>query len=59
MTWWRRLLRPQALERALDAELRDHLQREIADRVRAGSSSERAERRIVWQRSTTRLRRGA
>ena len=38
MTWWRRLLRQQALERALDAELRDHLEREIADRVRAGES---------------------
>ena len=38
MTWWRRLLRQQALERELDAELRDHIDREIADRVRAGES---------------------
>ena len=38
MTPWRRLLRRQALERELDAELRDHIDREIADRVRAGES---------------------
>ncbi len=38
MTWWRRLLRQPALERELDAELRDHVEREIADRVRAGES---------------------
>jgi putative ABC transport system permease protein len=37
MTWWRRLRRG-ALERELDAELRDHIDREIADRVRAGES---------------------
>jgi len=39
MTWWRRLLRHQTLERELDAELRDHIDREIADRVRAGESA--------------------
>jgi putative ABC transport system permease protein len=38
MTWWRRLLRQQALERELDAELRDHIDREIAERLRAGES---------------------
>src|SRR6266851_8754849 len=38
MTWWRRLRRQRALERALDAELRDGLEHEIADRVRAGES---------------------
>jgi putative ABC transport system permease protein len=38
MTWWRRVLRRGALERELDAELRDHIAREIADRVRAGES---------------------
>ena len=35
MTWWRRLLRRRALERELDAELRDHIEREVADGVRA------------------------
>ena len=38
MSWWRRLLRQQALERALDTELRDHLEREIEAGVRAGAS---------------------
>lgn len=38
MTWWRRLFRQRALDRELDAELRDHIAREIADRVRAGES---------------------
>jgi predicted permease len=46
MTWWRRLLRRQTLERALDAELRDHLEREIADRVRAGESEADARRQM-------------
>ena len=36
MTWWRRLLRQQALERALDAELRDHIERQVSDGVRSG-----------------------
>ena len=38
MTWWRRLLRRRALERDLDAELRDHIEREVADGVRTGES---------------------
>ena len=38
MTLWRRLLRRRALERELDAELRDHIEREMADGVRAGQS---------------------
>jgi putative ABC transport system permease protein len=38
MTWWRRMLRRRALERELDAELRDHIEREVADGVRAGQS---------------------
>ncbi|HEY1912678.1 MAG TPA: ADOP family duplicated permease [Vicinamibacterales bacterium] len=46
MTWWRRLLRQQALERELDAELRDHLEREIADRVRGGESDADARRQM-------------
>jgi hypothetical protein len=38
MTLWtlsRRLLRRRALERELDAELRDHIEREVAEGVRA------------------------
>jgi len=38
MTLWHRLLRRRALERELDAELRDHIEREVADGVRAGQS---------------------
>jgi hypothetical protein len=46
MTWWRRLLRQQALERELDAELRDHIEREIAGRVRGGESEADARRQM-------------
>jgi predicted permease len=46
MTWWRRLLRQQALERELDAELRDHIEREIADGVRTGDSEADVRRQI-------------
>jgi predicted permease len=38
MTWWRRVFRRRALERELDAELRDHIEREVADGVRAGQA---------------------
>lgn len=33
MTWWRRILRRPALERELDAELRDHVERLVAQRL--------------------------
>src|SRR5712692_2441266 len=46
MTWWRRLLRQHALERELDAELRDHIEREVAEGVRAGQSEADVRRRI-------------
>jgi predicted permease len=46
MIWWRRLLRQQRLERELDAELRDHIAREIADGVRAGESEGGVRRQI-------------
>jgi putative ABC transport system permease protein len=46
MTWWRRVLRRRALERELDAELRDHLAREIAAGVRAGQSEADVRREI-------------
>jgi len=47
MTWWRRLVGRPALERQLDAELRDHLQRQIADYVRDGLSESEARRRAA------------
>lgn len=46
MTWWRRLLRHRALERELDAELRDHLEREVAEGVRAGQLEADTRRQI-------------
>ena len=46
MTWWGRLLRRDALEQELDAELRDHLDRQIADGVRAGRSAAEVRREI-------------
>jgi putative ABC transport system permease protein len=46
VTWWRRVLRRRALERELDAELRDHIEREIADGVRAGQSEADVRRQI-------------
>jgi putative ABC transport system permease protein len=43
----RRLLGRGRLERELDAELRDHLERSVADEVRAGASQEEARRRAA------------
>ena len=46
MNVWRRLLRRRALERELDAEIRDHIEREVADAVRAGQSEADVRRQI-------------
>jgi putative ABC transport system permease protein len=46
MNVWRRLLRRRALERDLDAELRDHIEREVAEGVRAGEAEADVRRRI-------------
>src|SRR5580704_6389310 len=46
MTWWRRMLRRRVLERELDAELRDHIEREVAEGVRAGQSEADVRRQI-------------
>ena len=46
MTWWRRVLRRRALERELDAELRDHIERDVAEGVRAGESEADVRRQI-------------
>jgi predicted permease len=45
MTWWRRLLQRGHAERQLDAELRDHFERLVADHVRAGLGDADARRR--------------
>jgi predicted permease len=49
MSWWQRLLRRRLLERQLDAELRDHLQRQTADYVAAGLSQAEARRRAILE----------
>ena len=45
MSWWRGLWRRRDAERQLDAELRDHVERLVADYVRAGATEEAARRR--------------
>ena len=45
MTWWMRLLRRDRLDRQLDAELRDHVERQVADYVAGGMPEAEARRR--------------
>ncbi len=45
--WWRRLLHGREMERQLEAELRDHVERHVADGVRAGASEAAARRRAL------------
>jgi putative ABC transport system permease protein len=45
VSWWRGRLRPDRAERQLDAELRDHFDRLVADYVRAGANDADARRR--------------
>ena len=45
MTWWRRLRHRERVENELDAELRDHVERQVAQHVRAGLSEREARRR--------------
>ena len=45
MTWWGRLLSRRRLERELDAELRDHYERQLADYLAAGMPEPDARRR--------------
>jgi predicted permease len=45
MTWWRRLLHRERVERQLDAELRDHFERLVADYVESGETEPEARRR--------------
>ncbi|MYN67657.1 MAG: ABC transporter permease [Acidobacteria bacterium] len=45
MSWWRRLRDRDGLEDRLDAELRDHVERQVADHVRTGMPETEARRR--------------
>jgi predicted permease len=45
MNDWRRLFRSRRVERELDAELRDHLERQVADYISAGLTEPEARRR--------------
>ena len=47
MAWLSRLGRRRDLERQLDAELHDHLERQVADDVRSGTSEPTARRRAL------------
>lgn len=46
MNLWRRLFHSRTLDRELDAELRDHVERQVADGVRAGRSEAEVRRQI-------------
>jgi putative ABC transport system permease protein len=46
MSVWRRALRRRALERELDLELRDHIEREVADGVRGGEAEDDVRRQV-------------
>ena len=45
MSWWRRLRHRDRLEGELDRELRDHVERQVADHRRAGLPEDEARRR--------------
>lgn len=45
MNWWTRLLGRRRVEAQLDAELRDHVERQVADYIKAGMSEREARRR--------------
>lgn len=44
MNWWPRLLNKKRVEKQLDAELRDHFERQVADNLRAGMTKAEARR---------------
>ena len=45
MSWWGRLRNRDRVENELDAELRDHVERQVAEHVRSGLSEREARRR--------------
>ena len=46
MTWWRNRLGRARVDAQLDAELRDHVERQVADYLRAGMNEPEARRRV-------------
>jgi len=46
MNWWRRLLKRDRMEEQLEAELRFHIERQVADKVREGMTEAEARRRV-------------
>jgi predicted permease len=44
VSWWQRLLRTERMERDLDAELRFHLESQVADKMESGMSEAEARR---------------
>jgi hypothetical protein len=44
MNWWKQLLRRKRIDAQLDAEIRDHIERQVTDYVRAGMSEVEARR---------------
>jgi hypothetical protein len=48
MRWYQRFFRRRLTEKDLDAELRFHLEQQIADHVSAGMKPEEARRRANW-----------
>jgi hypothetical protein len=51
--WLRRLVRRQQLEHHLDAELRDHIERQVADYVRGGMSDAEARRQARMSKAAS------
>ena len=49
MNWWQRLVQRDQLETELDRELRDHVERQVADQVRNGTTEREARRRTRLQ----------
>jgi putative ABC transport system permease protein len=49
VTWWKRLLRRSELDVRLDQELRDHIERRVADEVAAGISEAEARRQAMLE----------
>lgn len=47
MNWWERIWRKKELERQLAAELQDHVERQIADNLRAGMGPAEARRQAT------------
>jgi putative ABC transport system permease protein len=45
VNWWQRLRKKDQLENELDVELRSHLERQVADNIRAGVPEDEARRR--------------